>query len=185
MNFDLNSHQFCSKNEYDRFFFLKSNFDLKYNFQFCSIIEFDRKLIIIRSQNLVYKSFDSFQNMDWTRAMERILKLAVSFLKDYFSILFTKKILNLFQLPNHLIWLTFFYLLFHSFLNTMGEILSFADRNFYNDWWNSDDIVVFWKTWNLPVHRWAVSFVQNKSSRYSNSTFQITVSVLKSILFSN
>ena len=25
----------------------------------------------------------------------------------------------------------------------MGEILSFADRNFYNDWWNSDDIVVF------------------------------------------
>ena len=38
----------------------------------------------------------------------------------------------------------------------MGEILSFADRNFYNDWWNSDDIVTFWKTWNLPVHRWAV-----------------------------
>jgi len=83
----------------------------------------------------VVNSLIPFSNMDWTRAMERILKLA---------------------LPNHLIWLTFFYLLFHSFLNTMGEILSFADRNFYNDWWNSDDIVVFWKTWNLPVHRWAV-----------------------------
>ena len=117
-------------------------------------------MIIIRSH--IYKSFDSFQNMDWTRAMERILKLAVSFL-NYFSILFTTKILNFFQLPNHLIWLTFFYLLFHSFLNTMGEILSFADRNFYNDWWNSDDIVVFWKTWNLPVHRWAVSFNLKKA----------------------
>ena len=83
----------------------------------------------------VVNSLIPFSNMDWSKAIERILKLA---------------------LPNHLIWLTFFYLLFHSFLNTMGEILSFADRNFYNDWWNSDDIVVFWKTWNLPVHRWAV-----------------------------
>ena len=46
--------------------------------------------------------------------------------------------------------------MFHSFLNTMGEILSFADRHFYSDWWNATDIVVFWKTWNLPVHRWAV-----------------------------
>ena len=73
-------------------FILKSNFDQKYNFQLCSKIEFDRKLIIIRSQNLVYISFDSFQNMDWTRAMERILKLAVSFLNYFFfSILFTKK----------------------------------------------------------------------------------------------
>ena len=60
------------------------------------------------------------------------------------------------QLPNHLIWLTFFYLLFHSFFNTMGEILRFADRNFYNDWWNADDLIEFWKSWNLPVHRWAV-----------------------------
>ena len=61
-----------------------------------------------------------------------------------------------FQIPNHLIWLTFAYLLFHSFLNTMGEILGFADRNFYNDWWNSGDVMEFWKSWNLPVHRWCV-----------------------------
>ena len=119
--------------------------------------------------------------MDWTRAMERILKLAVSFLTN-FSVLFTKKkILNLFQLPNHLIWLTFFYLLFHSFLNTMGEILSFADRNFYNDWWNSDDIVVFWKTWNLPVHRWAVSFAL-KSSRNSNYFLSSKIKLIDFVL---
>ena len=77
-----------------------------------------------------------------------------------------------------MIWLTFFYLLFHSFLNTMGEILGkvflivevfltnglysfcpflgFADRNYYNDWWNSSDVMEFWKSWNLPVHRWCV-----------------------------
>lgn len=49
-----------------------------------------------------------------------------------------------------------FYICFHSWLNLIGEVLQFADRNFYADWWNSNNIDVFWRTWNLPVHRWAV-----------------------------
>ena len=69
------------------------------------------------------------------KAIERLLKLAI---------------------PNHLIWLVWFYLIFHSFLNTVGEVLRFADREFYRDWWNSNNVLDFWKTWNLPVHRWAV-----------------------------
>ena len=35
------------------------------------------------------------------KAIERLLKLAI---------------------PNHLIWLVWFYLIFHSFLNTVGEV---------------------------------------------------------------
>ena len=66
---------------------------------------------------------------------------------------------HILQVPNHLIWLIFFYLVFHSFLNTAAEILYFADRGFYLDWWNSRNIIIFWKTWNLPVHRWAVRHV--------------------------
>lgn len=53
-------------------------------------------------------------------------------------------------------WLCFFYLTFHSFLNLLGELLHFADRNFYSDWFNSTNIDVFWQKWNLPVHRWCV-----------------------------
>ena len=64
-----------------------------------------------------------------------------------------------FQVPNHLIWLTFFYLIFHSAMNTVAEIMQFADRSFYFDWWNSRNVIVFWKTWNLPVHRWCVRHV--------------------------
>nr|CAD7573544.1 unnamed protein product [Timema californicum] len=60
------------------------------------------------------------------------------------------------KVPNHLIWLIFFYLLFHSFLNLIGELLHFADRNYYCDWWNANNIDTFWRTWNMPVHRWAV-----------------------------
>ncbi|KAK9510109.1 hypothetical protein O3M35_004962 [Rhynocoris fuscipes] len=83
----------------------------------------------------VKNSLIPFSNMDVIKATERLLKLSI---------------------PNHLVWLTFFYLSFHSFLNLMGELLHFADRNFYSDWWNSNNIDIFWRSWNLPVHRWAV-----------------------------
>lgn len=70
--------------------------------------------------------------------------------------LITLKYWLLLQIPNHLVWLIFFYLMFHSFLNLVGELLHFADRNFYSDWWNANNIDLFWRTWNMPVHRWAV-----------------------------
>lgn len=38
-------------------------------------------------------------------------------------------------IPNHLIWLIFFYVTFHSGMNVLAEVLLFADRTFYKDWW--------------------------------------------------
>ena len=52
-----------------------------------------------------------------------------------------------------------FYMTFHSFLNTVGEVMQFADRNFYSDWWNATNIVEFWRKWNLPVHSWCLRHV--------------------------
>jgi len=83
----------------------------------------------------VVNSLKSFASMDPGLASERLLKLA---------------------LPNHVLWLICFYLLFHSTLNTLGEVLGFADRDFYHDWWNANNIPKFWALWNLPVHRWCV-----------------------------
>ncbi|KRT86267.1 hypothetical protein AMK59_780 [Oryctes borbonicus] len=83
----------------------------------------------------VRNSLVPFSNMDVTKATERLLKLAI---------------------PNHLVWLLMFYVTFHSFLNLMGEVMQFADRNFYCDWWNANNIDTFWRSWNMPVHRWAV-----------------------------
>ena len=40
-----------------------------------------------------------------------------------------------FQVPNHLLWLLFFYAFFHSGLNILAELLRFGDRTFYRDWW--------------------------------------------------
>lgn len=83
----------------------------------------------------VKNSLIPFSNMDVVKATERLLKLSI---------------------PNHLIWLIFFYLFFHSLLNLTGEVLHFADRNFYADWWNADNTDTFWRNWNMPIHQWAV-----------------------------
>ncbi|CAH1105668.1 unnamed protein product [Psylliodes chrysocephalus] len=83
----------------------------------------------------IKNSLIPFSNMDYTKSTERLLKLAI---------------------PNHLAWLCMFYIMFHSWLNLLGEILHFADRSFYGDWWNANNIDTFWRNWNLPVHRWAL-----------------------------
>ncbi|XP_037982873.1 diacylglycerol O-acyltransferase 1 [Motacilla alba alba] len=60
------------------------------------------------------------------------------------------------QVPNHLIWLIFFYWFFHSCLNVVAELLQFGDREFYRDWWNSESVTYFWQNWNIPVHKWCI-----------------------------
>uniref|UniRef100_A0A673XGC1 O-acyltransferase n=1 Tax=Salmo trutta TaxID=8032 RepID=A0A673XGC1_SALTR len=60
------------------------------------------------------------------------------------------------QVPNHLLWLIFFYWFFHSSLNFIAELLQFGDREFYRDWWNSETITYFWQNWNIPVHKWCL-----------------------------
>uniref|UniRef100_A0A3Q4HFL3 O-acyltransferase n=1 Tax=Neolamprologus brichardi TaxID=32507 RepID=A0A3Q4HFL3_NEOBR len=75
------------------------------------------------------------KEMDFSRMVERLLKLAV---------------------PNHLIWLIFFYWFFHSSLNFVAELLQFGDREFYRDWWNSETVTYFWANWNIPVHKWCL-----------------------------
>nr|XP_034178521.1 diacylglycerol O-acyltransferase 1 isoform X2 [Osmia lignaria] len=104
----------------------------------------------------VKNSLVPFSNMDVAKASERMLKLAI---------------------PNHLVWLCFFYLIFHSFLNLMGELLHFADRNFYCDWWNANNIDTFWRTWNMPVHRWALRhlYIPIIEMGYGKSTASVTV----------
>ncbi|GFY52819.1 diacylglycerol O-acyltransferase 1 [Trichonephila inaurata madagascariensis] len=83
----------------------------------------------------INNSLKPLEEMDVFRMVERLLKLAI---------------------PNHFIWLMFFYWYFHSSLNALAEILRFGDRHFYNDWWNAESVQYFWRNWNVPVHQWCV-----------------------------
>ncbi|EJW84195.1 hypothetical protein WUBG_04893, partial [Wuchereria bancrofti] len=87
---------------------------------------------------LLRNSVEPFTTMNFGLCIERVLKLAV---------------------PNHVIWLISFYTTFHSLLNLIAELMEFADRQFYLDFWNAETLAVFWKTWNIPVHRWALRHI--------------------------
>lgn len=50
-------------------------------------------------------------------------------------LLLSSRLLSSPQVPNHLIWLIFFYWFFHSCMNFVAELLQFGDREFYKDWW--------------------------------------------------
>ncbi|KAM9723232.1 diacylglycerol O-acyltransferase 1-like [Menidia menidia] len=84
---------------------------------------------------IIQSSMKPLEDMDLSRMAERLLRLAV---------------------PNHLMWLMFFYWFFHSSLNFTAELLCFGDRQFYRDWWNSETVTYFWQNWNIPVHKWCL-----------------------------
>ncbi|XP_022621383.1 diacylglycerol O-acyltransferase 1-like [Seriola dumerili] len=84
---------------------------------------------------IIQSSMKPLEDMDLSRMTERLLRLAV---------------------PNHLLWLMFFYWFFHSSMNFTAELLRFGDRQFYQDWWNSETVTYFWQNWNIPVHKWCL-----------------------------
>ncbi|KAF7664104.1 hypothetical protein LDENG_00189100 [Lucifuga dentata] len=98
----------------------------------------------------IQNSMKPFQEMDFSRMVERLLKLAV---------------------PNHLIWLIFFYCFFHSSLNFVAELLQFGDREFYRDWWNSETVTYFWANWNIPVHKWCLRHFYKPMLRKGTNKF--------------
>lgn len=104
----------------------------------------------------VRNSLEPFSKMDVTHVTERLLKLAI---------------------PNHLLWIVSFYLIFHSYLNLIGELTQFGDRRFYLDWWNASDINTFWRTWNLPVHHFAMRHIYQPLLRHHFSRFSAAVAV--------
>ncbi|CAH8659993.1 Diacylglycerol O-acyltransferase 1 [Schistosoma haematobium] len=100
---------------------------------------------------ILSNSYVPFTESRFSLIVERCLKLAI---------------------PNHLIWLLFFYLAFHSLLNVIGEVLYFGDRFFYSDWWNAESVPAFWSKWNIPVHRFARRHIYIPLLRSGFSRFQ-------------
>ncbi|XP_027142942.1 diacylglycerol O-acyltransferase 1 [Larimichthys crocea] len=104
----------------------------------CFQLFFTQLLVALTQQwmiPIIQSSMKPLEDMDLSRMTERLLRLAV---------------------PNHLLWLMFFYWFFHSSLNFTAELLRFGDRQFYKDWWNSESVTYFWQNWNIPVHKWCL-----------------------------
>ena len=65
------------------------------------------------------------------------------------------------SLPMAVGWLLNFFTVFHFILNIISELIYFADRRFYGEWWNCKNLGDYWRLWNLPVHYFFVRHVSN------------------------
>lgn len=79
---------------------------------------------------LLQNSVGTISSLDLPSILERLMKLST---------------ISLFC------WLAGFFALFQSFLNALAEVMRFADREFYGEWWNSSGVRGYWSSWNKPV----------------------------------
>ncbi|KAG9018340.1 hypothetical protein FRB93_000043 [Tulasnella sp. JGI-2019a] len=78
---------------------------------------------------------------------------------------FFRSLLDL-ALPFMLSYLLLFYIIFECICNGFAEISRFADRQFYEDWWNSTTWDEFARKWNKPVHSFLLRHVYASSIEY-------------------
>jgi len=81
------------------------------------------------------------------------------------------------SIPSMIIWLIGFYGFFHCFLNGVAELTCFADRRFYQDWWNAPTLDIFWRKWNCLVHEWLLRHIYLESIHTAKTT-KITATLL-------
>lgn len=105
---------------------------------------------------ILQNSQNPFRESNSLKIIERLLKLAV---------------------PNHVCWLIGFYCFFHSYLNFLSEVLRFADREFYRDWWNAEDVSAFWQAWNIPVHNFCLRHIYKPLLSIGVTKFQASLFV--------
>ncbi|KAJ7623171.1 MBOAT, membrane-bound O-acyltransferase family-domain-containing protein [Roridomyces roridus] len=75
---------------------------------------------------------------------------------------FFRALLDL-ALPFMFSYLLLFYLIFECICNGFAEISYFADRQFYEDWWNSTSWDEFSRKWNKPVHTFLLHHVYSST----------------------
>ncbi|EJF64108.1 MBOAT-domain-containing protein [Dichomitus squalens] len=71
---------------------------------------------------------------------------------------FVRSLLDL-SMPFMISYLLLFYIIFECICNGFAELSYFADRNFYDDWWNSTSWDEFSRKWNKPVHTFLLRHV--------------------------
>uniref|UniRef100_A0A3P9KUM3 O-acyltransferase n=1 Tax=Oryzias latipes TaxID=8090 RepID=A0A3P9KUM3_ORYLA len=76
-------------------------------------------------------------------------------------------------LPGVLVLLLAFFAFLHCWLNAFAEMLRFADRMFYKDWWNSTSFANYYRTWNVVVHDWLYYYVYRDFLLISQKRFRL------------
>eukprot|EP00455_Lapot_gusevi_P031733 TRINITY_DN3453_c0_g1_i1.p1 TRINITY_DN3453_c0_g1~~TRINITY_DN3453_c0_g1_i1.p1 ORF type:complete len:593 (+),score=137.59 TRINITY_DN3453_c0_g1_i1:76-1779(+) len=62
-------------------------------------------------------------------------------------------------LPGTIVFLLVFFMVFHCWLNAWAELTRFADRQFYQDWWNATSFTAFSRKWNIVLYDWWYTYI--------------------------
>ena len=88
-------------------------------------------------------------------------------------------------MPGTIAYLCGFYCLLHAWMNASAEMLRFADRMFYKDWWNASSFDVYYRTWNVVVHDWLYTYIYKdmyeivcKDSKTASAIVVFTISAI-------
>ena len=122
-----------------------------------------RNLLDVNFRPILNNSITPIKEFHLAKIVERLLKLSTVSL---------------------VAWLAGFFCFFHSTLNALAEIMYFADRKFYDAWWNSGSIGTYWRLWNLPVHTYFKRHVYIPLRRrgWKNTHASILVFTLSAIM---
>jgi sterol O-acyltransferase len=86
-------------------------------------------------------------------------------------------------LPFSACYLMVFYLVWECICNGFAELTYFADREFYQDWWNSTLWDEFARKWNKPVHEWLFRHVYLET--FTHMGFSRNLATIVTFLFSS
>mmetsp|Transcript_12522 Transcript_12522/g.12308 ORF Transcript_12522/g.12308 Transcript_12522/m.12308 type:complete len:146 (+) Transcript_12522:1275-1712(+) len=74
-----------------------------------------------------------------------------------------------------------FYGILHTWLNIFSEIFRYADRKFYEDWWNVKDFATYYRKWNIVVHEFLYYYIYQDSIRFTRGA--LSPNQAKSLVF--
>jgi sterol O-acyltransferase len=74
------------------------------------------------------------------------------------------------------------FMVLHACQNLGAELTRFADRKFYDDWWNSRTYTVFYRKWNGVVHDWIHCYLYTDLTELAG--FPKIVALLSSFILS-
>eukprot|EP00794_Sanderia_malayensis_P003358 gene3358-3847_t len=86
------------------------------------------------------------------------------------------------MLPGTLVLILAFFSILHSWLNAFAEMLRFADRMFYRDWWNSFSFAAYYRMWNVVVHDWLFAYIYKDTLLIFGENKKIIASVFVFII---
>lgn len=88
------------------------------------------------------------------------------------------------MLPGTMVFLLIFFAVMHSWFAIWAEILNFADRKFYDDWWNSKDFGTFYRKISVTLYEWLHTYVYLDLQRFSRGSISSNFARVVAFMFS-